>query len=83
MILFIKEAELANVAADNTYAGNKDLTKLLQTLLNECAIAIECFKNNDMIVNHDKFQSMVISSKKENLSCQLFLKNGAENTPDH
>lgn len=38
----MKEADLADFVYDNTLdVSNKDLTKLLQTLQNECEIAIE------------------------------------------
>ena len=41
MFLFIKDAELANLADDNSYVANKDLTKLLETVQNEREIALE------------------------------------------
>ena len=66
LFFFIKEAELANFADDNTiYVGSKDLTELLEILRKECETAINWFKTNNMIVNPDKFQSMIISSKKD------------------
>ena len=66
LFFFIKETELANFADDNTiYMGSKDLTELLEILRKECETAINCFKTNDMIVKLDKFQSMIISSKKD------------------
>ena len=55
------------------HISNKDLTKLLETLQNECGIALKWFENNDMIVNPGKFLSIFISSKK-NLSCKPILK---------
>ena len=44
--------------------GSKDLTELLEILRKECETAINWFKTNNMIVNPDKFQSMIISFKK-------------------
>lgn len=59
----------------------KRLTKLLKTLGNKCELAIEWFKSNDVIVNFDKFQKMIISSKK-NVSCKPVLKlNVSQITP--
>ena len=77
--LFIKDAELANLADDNSYVANKDLTKLLETVQNEREIALEWFINV-MIVSPEKFQSMIFSAKK-NLSCKSVSKiNGPEIT---
>ena len=65
LFFFIKEAKLANFADDNTiYVGSKGLTELLEILRKECETAINWFKTNNMIVNPDKFQSMIISFKK-------------------
>ena len=41
------------------------MTALLEILRKECETAINWFKTNKMIVNPDKFQSMIISSKKD------------------
>ena len=80
LFFFIKEAELANFADDNTiYVGSKDLTELLEILRKECETAINWFKTNNMIVNPNKFQSMIISSKKD-LSKSLLNINGVELT---
>ena len=43
----------------------KDLTELLEILQKGCETAVNWFKTNNMIVNPDKFQSMIISSKKD------------------
>ena len=41
LFFFIKEAELANFADDNTiYVGSKDLTELLEILQKECETAL-------------------------------------------
>ena len=78
LFFFIKEAELANFADDNKiYVGSKDLTELLEILQNKCETAINWFKTNNMIVNPDKFQSMIISSKKD-LSKSVLNINGVE-----
>ena len=65
LFFFIKEAELANFADDNRiYLDSKDLTELLEILRKECETAINWFKTKNMIVSSDKFQSMIVSSKK-------------------
>ena len=56
LFFFVKEAELANFADDNTvHVDSKDLTELLEILRKECETAINWFKTNNMIVNPDKF----------------------------
>ena len=55
------------------------MTELSEILRKECENAINWFKTNKMIVNPDKFQSMVISSKKD-LSRSVLNINGAELT---
>ena len=80
LFFFIKDAELANFADDNTISvGSKHLTELSEILRKECETAINWFKTNKMIVNPDKFQSMVISSKKD-LSRSVLNINGVELT---
>ena len=78
LLFFIKDAELANFADDNTiYVGSKNLTEFLEILRKEYETATNWFKTNKMIVNPDKFQSMIISSKKD-LSKSALNKNGVE-----
>ena len=55
------------------------MTELLEILRKECETAINWFKTNKMIVNPDKFQSMIISSKKD-LSKSVLNINGVELT---
>ena len=55
------------------------MTELSEILRKECETAINWFKTNKMIVNPDKFQSMVISSKKD-LSRSVLNINGVELT---
>ena len=75
---FFKDAELGNFADDNTiYVGSKDLTELLEILRKECEAAINRLKTSKMIANPDKFQSMIISSKK-GLSKSVLNINGVE-----
>ena len=81
LFFLIEDAELANFADDNTiYVGSKDLTELLEILRKECETAINWFKTNKMIVNPDKFQSMIISSNKKGLSKSVLSINGVELT---
>ena len=80
LFFFVKESELANFADDNTiYSGSKDLTELLEIFRKERETAINWFKTNNMIVNSDKFQSMIVSSKKDKSKSVLNI-NGVEFT---
>ena len=66
LFFFIKEPKLANFADDNIiYVGSKDLTELLEILRKECETTINWYKTNNVIVNPDKFHTMIISSKKD------------------
>ena len=53
------------------------MTELLEILRKECETAINWFKTNKMIVNPDKFQSMIINSKKD-ISKSVLNINGVE-----
>ena len=59
--------------------GSEDLTELLEILRRECETAINWFKTNNMILNPNKFQSMIISSKKD-LSNSVLKINDVELT---
>ena len=66
MFLFIREAKLENFADDNTiYAGSNDLSSLLELLENESNSAVKWFKNNNMIVNPEKFQAMILGQRNQ------------------
>ena len=66
LFLFIKEAKLANFADDNTiYTESRDIDTLLKLLEEESKTAINWFKENEMIVNPNKFQAMVVGRGKE------------------
>ena len=80
LFFFIKDADLANFEDDNKiYVGSKDLTELLEMSRKECETVINWFKSNKRIVNLNKFQSMIISSKKD-LSKSVLNINGVELT---
>ena len=78
LFFFIKNAELANFADDNTiYVGSKDLAELLEISRKEFETAMNWFKRNKMITNPGQFQSMIISSK-EDLKKSVLNINGVE-----
>ena len=82
LFLFIKEADLANFADDNTlYVSKKNLAEVLEVLERECETAINWFKENNMIKNPDKFQTMIITSNKEQNNAPVKI-NGVDITPE-
>ena len=57
-----------NFADDNTLsAWGKPVSKLIDTLESESNIAIDWFTKNEMIINTDKFQTIILDRKKSNL----------------
>ena len=64
------------------YVGSKDLAGLLEILRKEFKTAVNCFNRNKMIVNPDKFQSMIRSSKEE-LSKYVLNINGVDEPWNH
>ena len=65
MVLFIKKANLANFADDNTiYATSKDITSLLEILKSESEEAINWFETNHMFANPNKFEAIVVHHNK-------------------
>ena len=78
LFLFINKAKLANFADDNTiYANSAEMETLLDILEKESEVAINWFKQNEMIVNPDKFQAMVLGRHKQKETINLAI-NGAE-----
>ena len=58
-----------NFADDNTLsARGETLSKLIGTLESESIIAIDWFTKNDMIINPEKFQTIILDKKKSNLT---------------
>ena len=76
LFLWIKNSELHNFADDNTVASAKTTIKdLIENLEAESNIAINWFKNNEMIVNPDKFQALIVN-KNKNMKNEYVLKIG-------
>ena len=66
LFLFINELELADFADDNTiYTARKSVKELIEILKKESKSAIDWFKINDMMVNPDKFQTIILKSGKK------------------
>ena len=74
--LFMEKSDLHNFADDNTIASAEDtLSALIEKLEAESQTAINWFKNNEMIVNPDKFQAIIIN-KNRNMDNEYSLNIG-------
>jgi hypothetical protein len=64
---FVKENKLYNYADDNTLSqSGTDLNGSAKSLEKESAMLIDCFPNNKMKANPDKFQAIAIGNKYKN-----------------
>ena len=74
MFSFIKKANIANFADNNTiYAASKDTTSLLEILKFKREEGINWFGTSHMFPNPDKFQAIVVRHNK-NVSQNYTLK---------
>ena len=64
LIYFLNKSDCLNFADDNTLSAFANtIPELIHILESESDIAINWFRENDMIVNPDKFQAIVINRK--------------------
>jgi hypothetical protein len=57
----MKNSDISNYADDNTISAYaKSITELINKLQSESNIAIKWFRDNETIVNPDKFQFMIL-----------------------
>ena len=64
LLLWIENAELHNFANDNPLScTKKPLEELIKSLTSESEKAVQWFKENMMIVNPDKFRTIIIHRK--------------------
>ena len=61
LFYFRKDAQLLNFADDNTIATSDSVDDLIIDLHKESENAIDWFRLNKMVVNPDKFQSIIIN----------------------
>ena len=65
IIFVMKQSDFSNYADDNTIsAWANSIRELVNKLESESEIAIKWFKDNDMIVNPDKFQAIIMNNGK-------------------
>ena len=70
------KSDLHNFAGDNTITLTcNTLTRLLKTLVQEPELAVSWFKQNEMIVNADKFQAIILNKKESEAECNLTIDN--------
>ena len=66
LYFWITKTDLLNFADDNTIsAAEKTIENLISTLEEESQAVIEWFKMNEMIVNPDKFQTIIIKKNSK------------------
>ena len=76
LFLCIKKLDLHNFADDNTITATcNTLTGLLKTLEQESESAVSWFKQNEMIVNVDKFQAVIFLEKEGEAKYKLTIDN--------
>ena len=76
LFLCIKKSYLHNFADDNTITVTcNTLTGLLKTLEEESESTISWFKQNQMIVNADKFQAIILNKKESEVKYKLAIDN--------
>ena len=67
LLTVLKKSQLYNFADDNTISAvSKSTDDLLITLKNESELAVKWFRENNMIVNPDKFQTMILQKQDKN-----------------
>ena len=72
----LKMSEFFNFADDNTTStGSKNMSNLIQTLEKGSGAAVAWFNQNKMIVNPDKFQTMLLEKRNENDQSCLKINN--------
>ena len=77
LFLWFSTADLHNFADDNTVSAfSKDLQELIKILEDASECTIKWFTNNCMILNPDKFQSIIIDSNKGKINPQSSKING-------
>ena len=75
LLLCNKNAELQNFADDNTVScTKKSLEEHIKSLTSESENAVQWFKENMMIANHDKFQAIIIHRKKHKIIPSLYIE---------
>ena len=72
LLLWVKNAELHNFDdGNNISCTEKSLEELSKILTSESEKAVQWFKENMMIVNHDKFQAIIVDRKNKKITPPL------------
>ena len=62
MLWFVEKTDICNFADDNTiYNCTKSINDVIENLQSDLKIALKWFKDNQMMANPGKFQSMILS----------------------
>ena len=83
LLAVLKKSQLYNFADDNTISAKANSTDdLLKILKEESESAVKWFRENNMIVNPEKFQPLVLQkgNKNNNTNITLNIENITINT---
>ena len=81
MFFCIKKSNLHNLADDYTKAATcNTLAGLLKTLEGESESVVSWFKQNEIIVNADKFQKIILNEESEAKHKLVINNNNIEST---
>ena len=82
IVFFLERSDLGNYADDNTItAWENSIKELINTLQNESNIAIDWFRENQMIVNPDKFQVIIFHKQGKTIEDNYTLSFGQYQIP--
>ena len=74
LLVVLKKSQLYNFADDNTISAEASSTEdLLKILKEESESAVKWFRENNMIVNPDKFQTIVLQNGNKNNNTNIIL----------
>ena len=72
MLWFVEKTDICNFADENTiYSCAKSINDVTENLQSDLKIALKWFKDNQMMVNPGKLQSMIVSKNTINKSIIL------------
>ena len=72
----LKKTDLHNFADDNTITAVCDqLADLIKILETEGELSVGWFRENEMVVNSDKFQAIILNRKEAQAAHKLIIDN--------
>ena len=82
-LYYVLQSDLHNFADDNTISAISDtVSGLVNSLTNKANKAVDWFHINRMIVNPEKFKSILLTKSKENTAGYPIILRGHEIEPE-